>query len=114
MNQRQRIAIPVSREALSTHFGHCETFSIIDTEDGKIISHRQLAPPPHQPGVYPPFLAGQGVNVVITGGIGQRAIELFLEQGIDVYTGVKSGAPEDLARAFLDKRLEAGENLCDH
>lgn len=114
MNQRKRIAIPVSREALSTHFGHCESFSLIDTEDGKILSHQQIAPPPHQPGVYPPFLASQGVNVVITGGIGQRAIELFLEQGIDVYTGVKSGSPEDLARAFLDNNLEAGENLCDH
>lgn len=109
-----RIAIPTVGGTLSTHFGHCEKFAIIDTEDGQILSARHLYPPQHQPGVYPAFLAAQGVNVVIAGGIGQKAISLFNQQNITVTKGVNSGDPEALARAYVSNQLTDGENLCDH
>lgn len=111
---KQRIAIPIAGDMLSTHFGHCEKFAIIDANDGQITATRHLYPPQHQPGIYPAFLAAQGVNTVITGGMGQRALSLFAQHNIKVCTGVSQGEPESLARAYLNDSLTSGQNLCDH
>ena len=70
------------------HFGHCEKFAVYTIEEGKIVKKEFLTAPEHAPGVFPRFIAENNINVVITGGMGQRAIDLikgnedrlFLEQ----------------------------------
>lgn len=111
-----KIAIPMVENVLCMHFGHCEQFALIDVDDGtKAISRREnLTPPPHEPGLLPPWLAERGVTRVIAGGMGQRAQAIFAENGIDVIVGAPAAAPEDLVRSFLDGTLEVGENTCDH
>ncbi|MBN1477315.1 chromosome partitioning protein ParA, partial [Candidatus Sumerlaeota bacterium] len=70
--------------------------------------------PPHEPGLLPRWLAGQGVNIVLTGGMGWRAIEMFQERGIDVVTGVTGGTPEQVILAHLSGTLSVTDNTCDH
>ncbi len=111
-----KVAIPVAEGQLCMHFGHCEIFEVIDVdpETKTIKGKSSLKPPPHQPGVLPPFLADQGVTLVIAGGMGQRAINLFEERGIHVIVGAPAADPEKLVMSYLDGSLASGQNVCDH
>ena len=111
-----RIAIPLVEGKLSLHFGHCEKFAVIDTDNdsNEILTSEDFTPPPHEPGVLPKWLSGIGVNVIIAGGMGQRAQQLFAQNDITVVIGAPSGTPQELVSAYLQDTLEVGDNICDH
>lgn len=111
-----KIAIPTANGLLSAHFGHCEQFALLDVDaDARTICNVEyVTPPPHEPGVLPRWLHELGANVIIAGGMGQRAQGLFAEQGIEVVVGAPPAAPEEIVTAYLNDSLEAGQNLCDH
>jgi len=108
------IAVPLENGILCTHFGHCQQFSIIDTDDNNITRETLVTPPPHEPGLLPGWLAEKGVTDVIAGGIGQRAIDLFNQQKINVFVGAPIKKSKDLANDLLNNTLSAGANYCDH
>jgi ATP-binding protein involved in chromosome partitioning len=109
-----KIAIPTADGRLCPHFGHCETFTIVTVEDKAIKGSEALTPPPHEPGVLPRWLHDQGVNVIIAGGMGQRAQAFFTQFGIEVVIGAQPDGPARIVRAYLDGALATGENICDH
>ncbi len=111
-----KIAIPCANGLLCMHFGHCEKFAIlnVDPQAKTILETELLTPPPHEPGVLPKWIAEQGVNLVIAGGMGARAQSLFTDAGIKVLVGAKGGSPEELATAYMNDSLVTGENVCDH
>ena len=113
---KMRIAIPTSDGKLCMHFGHCDQFCVIDiNNDSKAIEGQELVtPPPHEPGVLPKWLAGMNVNLIIAGGMGQRAHQLFTQNQIEVVVGAPSEQPEKLVVAYLEDKLIPGENICDH
>jgi predicted Fe-Mo cluster-binding NifX family protein len=59
-------------------------------------------------------LAERGVNMIIAGGMGQRAQQLFAQQGIQVVVGASAESPEKLIADFFTGTLETGVNACDH
>ena len=69
-------------------------------------------PPPHEPGVLPNWLNQMGASVVIAGGMGHRAIQLFDQAGIKVVTGAPIEGPETLVKSYLNDTLAIGDNLC--
>jgi ATP-binding protein involved in chromosome partitioning len=107
-------AIPVAGSKLCSHFGHCEQFALVETENGKIKGKRMHTPPPHEPGVLPKWLHGLGAQVIIAGGMGSRAQQHFVENGIKVITGAPMDPPESLVTQYLADILVTGENVCDH
>ena len=111
-----RIAIPVSEGVLSAHFGHCENFALmdVDTEKQEIQKLELIPAPPHEPGLLPAWLAELGANMIIAGGMGGRAQNLFAEQNIQVLVGAPSDDPETVAKQYLAGILTTGENVCDH
>ena len=111
---KMKFAIPTLNNNLTAHFGHCEKFAIVDVEENKVTNEDFVTPPIHQPGVYPKFLADQGVNVIIAGGMGQKAQDLFAQNNIEVYMGVQNGSPSELVDNYLNNQLQTGQNLCDH
>lgn len=111
-----RYAIPVSGGVLSPHFGHCEQFALIDADEAsqQILKKEMVDAPPHQPGLLPPWLAEKGVEVVIAGGMGPRAIEIFQQNNIGVIIGVTEPDPEKAVLSHLNGTLASGDNICDH
>jgi ATP-binding protein involved in chromosome partitioning len=111
-----RIAIPIANGALSMHFGHCEKFVImdVDVETKEIKAEEALNPPPHEPGLLPRWLAEKNVNLIIAGGMGQRAQSLFQENNIKVFVGAPSKSPVELVTDYMNNVLTTGENFCDH
>ncbi|MFA5323762.1 MAG: NifB/NifX family molybdenum-iron cluster-binding protein [Smithella sp.] len=111
-----KIAIPLAEGKLTTHFGHCESFAIVEIEDQtkKILKRENIAAPPHEPGLLPPWLAERGVNMIIAGGMGQRAQQLFAQQEIQVVVGAPAETPEKLITDYFAGTLQVGANVCDH
>ncbi|SRR5690554_1034931 len=109
-----KIAIPLTQGEISSHFGHCEAFAIYAIENGKIAAQETVAPPAHEPGSHPRFLHELGVTVVIAGGMGMKAQELMHQNGIELIIGVCPLALDDIVNMYLQNKLEAGENSCDH
>ncbi len=108
------LAIPTIDKKLCAHFGHCEQFAVIETQDQKITNIEYLNPPAHQPGTYPRFLAGKGISTIISGGMGMKAKEIFDQNNIEVYMGINSDNPEVLVQQYLGNQLRNAENMCDH
>ena len=111
-----KIAIPLADGKLCMHFGHCEQFALLDADEKtkKVTGKRTLTPPPHEPGVLPRWLHKEGANVIIAGGMGQRAQSLFAENDIKVVVGASAEAPEQLVAQYMDGTLVSGANVCDH
>ena len=111
-----KIAIPLAAGKLAMHFGHCEHFALVDVDPltKKILKQEEIAAPPHEPGLLPPWLAERGAKIVIAGGMGQRALGLFAEQGIEVIVGAPAEAPEKLVKDYFANTLTSGANICDH
>lgn len=111
-----KIAIPMAEGRLCMHFGHCQQFALLEVDDGsqEVRKREDITPPPHEPGLLPRWLGERGVNLVIAGGMGGRARQLFAAQGIETLVGAPADAPEALVAAYLAGRLTEGANACDH
>ena len=110
---KQIFAVPTANEKLTQHFGHSEKFAVVEVENNKITKVEFLEPPIHEPGSYPAFLAEKGVQVIIAGGMGQRAIDLFTQNNIEVFLGIDSDNPTKLVELYLEDKMKSGSNKCD-
>ena len=112
--EKERIAIPVNGSRLSSHFGHSEYFDVFDLEDKKIVKSEKLTPPPHAPGVIPKWLSEIKATTVITGGVGQSAINFFNQFGINVRTGAPEVKTSEIMELYLDGKLGSSGETCTH
>jgi len=96
---------------VSSHFGRCPYFTIIEIEDEKILSKEVIKNPGHQPAFLPQFLSEIGVSCIMAGGMGRRAQGLFAEKDIEIMIGV-TGEIDEVVSRFVSGRLKAGESLC--
>ncbi|NMD18288.1 MAG: dinitrogenase iron-molybdenum cofactor, partial [Synergistaceae bacterium] len=93
-----KIAIALEDGHVSLHFGHAPVFRVFETDGNKILGHQDHPNPGHAPGVIPRWLSGMAVDVIIAGGMGPRAEELFKEAGVRPVIGAR-GEAEEVARA---------------
>ena len=110
----KKIAIPMENGVLCAHFGHCEYFAIVTVENNLITKFQKEVPPAHEPGLYPKWIASFDVTDVIAGGMGQKAIDLFNGQNINVFVGSPVEGAERIVEAFLAGTLSLNANYCDH
>jgi len=110
-----RVAVPLQDGILSAHFGRCDAYAFVDVdpETHAVLDERILTSPPHQPGVLPAWVAQMGADVVITGGMGPRAAQLFEFHGVDVVMGAPQSKAAELATAYAKGELESRDNTCD-
>lgn len=106
-----KVAISTDGSFVSAHFGRCPAFTIAEIDKGKLVSKDILDNPGHHPGFLPQFLHQKGVHAIVAGGMGQRAVGLFAQAGIEVIVGV-TGHVDDVIGKILAGTLEGGESLC--
>jgi len=95
------------------HFGRCPYFILVDVEGTDVVEVTEVENPffnAHQPGQVPGFIQSQGANVMLTGGMGGRAIMFFQQLGIEPVTGA-SGTVRHALEAYLGGGL-TGANPC--
>jgi predicted Fe-Mo cluster-binding NifX family protein len=100
---------------VSAHFGRCPFFLLAEA-NGRMATVSQVVPNPysgaHQPGAVPDFIRDLGADVIITGGMGPRAIDMFHAFGIDVATGL-TGTVATVLGAYL-RGEHRGVEPCAH
>lgn len=99
---------------LAYHFGRCPYYVFVEVENGQIKGIETKENPyfnSHAPGVVPEFIAGQGAKVIIAGGMGPRAIDLFRRLGVQPLTGA-SGRVRDILKDYLVGKL-SGTAPCE-
>ena len=98
---------------VSEHFGHCAYFTLAEIEDNRILSFKTIDNPyagHHAPGQIPEFIHQQGATVMLTGGMGHRAVAFFEQYGIETVTGA-AGTVLQAVQAYLDGQLR-GASPC--
>ncbi|RLI75589.1 dinitrogenase iron-molybdenum cofactor [Archaeoglobales archaeon] len=120
-----RVAIPCIDDRgldsyVSQHFGRARYFVIADVDNGvKDVKVVRLPFEDHMPGDIPRFLQSLGVEVVITYGLGMRAMGFFESMGIRVVSGAM-GKVGDVLDGFiknslvLDKDWRSKEEFSGH
>ena len=84
-----KIAVACEGKQITEHFGHCQNFMIFEVENNKIINSNSVPNPGHKPGFLPNFLNDIGTNVIISGGMGGGAVDIFNKLNIEVVTGAR-------------------------
>ena len=109
-----KISVACMDTQVAGHFGHCENFRIFETEKDTITSENSIPNPGHKPGFLPNFLGDMGVNVIIAGGMGGGAVEIFNERNIEVIVGA-SGDANAAVKSYLLGELHSTGSVChDH
>lgn len=107
-----KVAIAVDGNRVASHFGRCEKYLAYRVKDKGVVEKIEISHPGHKPGFLPRFLSEQGVDMLLTGGIGPRAINLFDSMGIEVISGVK-GDPEEVITQLLRGEISATAEPCE-
>jgi predicted Fe-Mo cluster-binding NifX family protein len=109
-----RIAVPsVGKGGLegqrSEHFGHCDTFTLVDVENGNIGNVTVVSNAEHSEGgclVPVNLLASHKVNAIIVAGIGMRPLTGFQQAGIDVYHDSVNPAIKPVVEDLIAGKLQ--------
>lgn len=101
---------------MSMHFGHCSHFVLASIDENHQVTATEVQANPyaeqHQPGQIPEYIKSLGADVVLSGGMGGRAIEWFQQLGIEVATGHHPSVGAAV-EAYLAGEL-AGASGCTH
>jgi len=113
-----KIAVPVTADnQLDNHFGHCEFFKIYSIKsEGEIECVKKITPGNGcgcKSGIAG-VLAGEGVTVMLAGGIGSGAVNTLAAAGIKVVRGC-SGNPDNLIKLYIEGKItDSGESCAEH
>jgi predicted Fe-Mo cluster-binding NifX family protein len=109
-----KIAVASEQDKVTEHFGHCINFNIFDVENDHIVKFESVMNPGHKPGFLPLFLNDQGVDVIIAGGMGGGAVDIFNQKGIEVILGA-AGSAKDVVEQYIRGELASTGSIChDH
>lgn len=112
---KMRIGIPSMgnrgmEEMVGEHFGRVPAYTIIDSETSEVKTIRNTSEHLGGRGYPAELLSDAGVDVMICGGIGRRAISMFNEKGITVYSGASGTVKDTFERFNRGELRECGEN----
>jgi predicted Fe-Mo cluster-binding NifX family protein len=88
---------------VAQHFGHAPYFIMVDVENNEVKETHGIENPfisGHAPGEVPGFIKEQNANVMLSGGMGGRAIQFFEDAGIKTATGATGTVRQSLDNFF--------------
>jgi predicted Fe-Mo cluster-binding NifX family protein len=111
-----RIAVSADQDKglespVSHHFGRCPYYVLADLEQGEVQNVQTVANPffnQHQPGQVPQFIHRHGAHVIITGGMGRRAIGFFQQYEIEPVTNA-FGTVGQVLKEYLNGGLRGAQ-----
>ena len=108
-----RIAVTYDQGSVFQHFGRTEAFKVYEVEDGKVISSEVIGSNGAGHGALAGLLAGEGIDVLICGGIGGGARAALAEAGVELCAGAEGDA-DAAVEAYLKGELVGSDAVCDH
>ena len=109
-----KIVIPSADEKLCGHFGHCEYFTFVEvnSESKEILNIEKKVPEEGISCQSANWIASQGANVVLAGGMGGRPMAIFAQNGVKIVAGCPELGIEEVVKQYLNDTLLTGENSC--
>jgi len=95
----------------SHHFGRCPYFIFVDLDEKEVSGVIGIENPyfaAHGPGQVPTFIDSQNARVMVSGGMGRRAVSFFEQFDIQPVTGA-SGLVRDTLHRYLEGELKGAE-----
>ena len=92
---------------ISPHFGRCPYFTVVEVDGEGVTTVENVTNPyhsNHRPGQVPAFIKELSAEVMVSGGMGGRAIALFEQYGIQIATGA-SGTVGEALECYLNGQL---------
>ena len=107
-----KISISTDNGSVSEHFGRCPQFTIVEITDNKVESKETIDNPGHDTaGSLPEYLKEIGVDTVIAGGAGPRAVDFFRQYNINLITGI-TGTIDEVITRVTEGKLESKDSTC--
>jgi predicted Fe-Mo cluster-binding NifX family protein len=109
-----KIALPSRNNAIDDHFGHCEYFTVYTVDGNKEIIGHEIVPSPTGCGCksnIASILSEIGVKVMLAGNMGEGAVRVLNNAGIDVLRGC-SGDIKTVALNWLEGTLVVSNGVC--
>ncbi len=111
-----KIALPTRNNQIDSHFGHCEYFTVFTTDADSIIS-QEVVPSPEGCGCksnIASVLADMGVSLMLAGNMGDGAVNVLANSGIEVVRGCQ-GDVTDVTTLWLSGELkDSGDSCHEH
>ncbi len=111
-----KIALPSRNNQIDDHFGHCEYYTIYTIDEQDQISGEETIKSPAGCGCksnIAQILAQLGVKVMLAGNMGDGALRVLNNWGIEVIRGC-SGDIKATALAWLSGSLTDSGDSCHH
>jgi len=92
---------------ISPHFGRCPHYILVDVDGHEVKAVHVVDNPyygQHSPWMVPDFIHSHGVDVMLTGGMGRRAIAFFEQLGVEAVSGA-SGTVRRALELYLGGQL---------
>lgn len=106
-----KIAVACEKNIVSEHFGHCEGFDIYEVENKNILKKEYIQNPGHRPGYLPVFLKELNIDIIISGGMGSTAQELFGQSNIEVIVGTL-GLSDEVVQKYINGKITSTGSIC--
>lgn len=109
-----KIAVTYSDGSIFQHFGHTAQFKLYEVEGTEIKNEEVVDTNGSGHGALAGFLADNGVDALICGGIGGGAKNALAQAGIKLYGGV-FGDADEAVKNFIAGRLDFNPDIhCNH
>jgi len=113
-----KIALPTRQNIIDSHFGHCEYYTIftVDNNTKEIVNEETLASPAGCgcKSNIATTLSEIGVEIMLTGNMGEGAVRVLNNSGIEVLRGC-SGDVKTVALNWLEGSLtDSGDSCQEH
>lgn len=108
-----KIAVTYENGNIFQHFGRTELFKVYEVENNEVVSSEIVGSNGSGHGALANLLAGEGIDVLICGGIGGGAQAALTQAGIELCSGAQGNTDEAVA-AYLRGDLVSAGSTCDH
>lgn len=110
-----KLALPFEQGRVNQHFGRSKEFVVVEVEGQTIKGKKTVSAVNlmHNHGGLAGLMLNEGVDVVITGGIGAKALQALEEAGLKVLTGA-DGTIDEVVNRFVNGALDENRGACCH
>lgn len=112
--EMRKIAIPTNEGKLWPHFGKAPQVTFVTVDNGKIADKEVLDAPEHAHGAMPKFILEHGATELLCGGLGQGAVNMLRQLGIELHAGAPAIDIDDVVNQYLNGTIEYGDSSCPH
>lgn len=113
-----KIALPTRNGSIDSHFGHCEYYTIFTVDlSNKDILGIETVKSPEGCGCKSDIastLSKMGVNLMLAGNMGDGAVNVLNNSGIEVVRGCSGDVKEVISDYFNGKIEDSGDSCHEH